>query len=71
MLDTRDFEHEFWDRLTNNSGGMTSEAIITRKSTDPMFKAMPSIPYGQRYVSALLDNDLSFLLQSIPTSTNL
>nr|UNI74367.1 MAG: RNA-dependent RNA polymerase [brine shrimp reovirus 1]UNI74415.1 MAG: RNA-dependent RNA polymerase [brine shrimp reovirus 1] len=60
MLEKRNFENEFWDRLTNNSGGMTSETIITKKSTNPALRSMPSIPYGQRYVTALIDNDVLY-----------
>nr|UHS71899.1 MAG: putative RNA-dependent RNA polymerase [Reoviridae sp.] len=52
----RNFEEEFSARLTNNSAGLTTEMIADAKRNNPLLKSMPSIPYGQRYVTSLVDN---------------
>jgi hypothetical protein len=51
------FEAEFFDRLTNNAGGMMQDHIVTKKQTNKYLIAMPDLPYGQRYLGALIDTE--------------
>ncbi|QXG83183.1 MAG: RNA-dependent RNA polymerase [Diaphorina citri cimodo-like virus] len=59
-INLRNLENEYWNRLTNNSAGMTRELIIEKRKNDPILNALPEVPYGQRYVSALIDNDILY-----------
>lgn len=59
-LSNRDFEAEFWDRLTNNSAGIVMDTIQEKRQTNELLKAMRNIPYGQRYISALVDNEILY-----------
>jgi len=52
-----DFEAEFYDRLTNNKGGITKEQIQDARSKNKFLKGFNSIPYGQRFITALVDNE--------------
>nr|APG79142.1 RNA-dependent RNA polymerase [Hubei reo-like virus 2] len=59
-LKNRNLEAEFFDRLSNNSSGIVSDTVISKKRDDVLLKALPTIPYGQRYVTALLENDILY-----------
>lgn len=53
-----DFESEFYDRLTNRSSGATSEHVSNTRKVNELLKMMPDLPYGQRYISALIDSSV-------------
>lgn len=54
----RNHSSEFYNRLTNNSAGITQSRIRSTRASNPLLKALPEIPYGRRYVSALIDNEI-------------
>nr|APG79172.1 RdRp [Hubei reo-like virus 3] len=59
-LKNRDFQAEFYERLTNNASGLTSADILHSKRNHALLKTFVSAPYGQRYITALIDNEVLF-----------
>lgn len=52
-----DFESRFFGMLTNNSAGLSSEKILESKNTNKLLQELPIIGYGQRYLTALIDQE--------------
>nr|WPV63690.1 MAG: RNA-dependent RNA polymerase [Wufeng shrew reo-like virus 4] len=59
-LRNHDFQAEFYERLTNNASGLTQAHIQQSKLSHPILKTFTSAPYGQRYITALVDNEVLF-----------